>query len=278
MVDFFARPYKQTGKRKTVFLSIVVFGFFIFLFLYLFKPFGLYELKPLQQLFITMGFGLITFTVLCIFKFLIEPVVISELWTFGKNILWDVLIASAIGTANYLYMMAIFHYKFSLIYLLYSVWTAILVGSIPVTIIYFIKYNRLYRNALKEADIPEEKLIWDEEIKITAGYPKNEFSVNPKYIAYLCSNDNYVTIVTIKDGVRSKTTLRGTLKEAETELRRNSRFIRCHKCYIVNLDYAEKITGNFQSMKIHLSIPEIEIPVARSKAGFVTGRIKKLRS
>jgi hypothetical protein len=278
MIEFLKRPYKETGNSKRTFLSIAAFGLFIFLFLYLFKPFGLYELKPSQQLFITMGFGLITFAVLIIFKFLIEPVVIGERWTFGKNILWDILIASGIGAANYLYMMSIFDYPFRLIYLLYSVWTAILVGSIPVTVIYFIKYNQLYRNALKEADIPDENLTWEEEVRITAGYPRNEFTVNPKQIVYLCSNDNYVTIVTNKDNVRKRTTLRGTLKDAEAELCRNRRLMRCHKCYIVNLDYAEKTTGNNQNMKIRLSIPDIDIPVARSKAVLIGSRIRKLRS
>jgi|WetSurMetagenome_2_1015567.scaffolds.fasta_scaffold00762_12 hypothetical protein len=278
MIEFLKRPYKETGNSKRTFLSIAAFGLFIFLFLYLFKPFGLYELKPSQQLFITMGFGLITFAVLIIFKFLIEPVVIGERWTFGKNILWDILIASSIGAANYLYMMSIFDFPFRLIYLLYSVWTAILVGSIPVTVIYFIKYNQLYRNALKEADIPDENLTWEEEVKITAGYPRNELTVNPKQIVYLCSNDNYVTIVTNKDNVRKRTTLRGTLKDAEAELCRNRRLMRCHKCYIVNLDYAEKTTGNNQNMKIRLSVPDIDIPVARSKAVLIGSRIRKLRS
>jgi hypothetical protein len=278
MIDFLKKPYKETGIRKNTILSNAIFGLFIFLFLYLFKPFGLYVLKPSQQLFVTMGFGLITMAVLSIFKFLIEPVVITDRWTLGKSILWDVLIASGIGVANYLYMMAIFNFPFDLVYLLYSLWTAILVGSIPVTIIYFIKYNRLYRQALKEADIPEEKIAWEEEVKITAGYPKNEFVVNPKNIVYLCSNDNYVTIVTIRDDVKNKITLRGTLKDAEAEICRNSRFIRCHKCYIVNLDYAEKVTGNNQNMKINLTIPDISIPVARSKAEIVGRKVKKLRS
>jgi LytTr DNA-binding domain len=273
MGSFLGKPYKDTDRGKGKIISLAVFGLFIFLFLFLFKPFGFSQLDTSRQFFISLGFGLITFFVLIVFKFLIEPAVIGDNWTIGRNILWDILISSSIGAANYFYMCVIFKMDFNFLYLLYSMWTAILVGSIPVTITYFIKYNRMYRNALKEADIPEEKIMWADEITITAGYPKNDFRINPKNIVYLCSNDNYVTITTINDNIQNKTTIRGTLKSAEEELKKNSRFVRCHKCYIVNLDFVEKVTGNNQNMRIRLTPSLTEIPVARSKADEVTRRI-----
>jgi len=270
------KPYREKGTTKNKLISILVFGLFIFLFLYLFKPFGMSQLKPLQQLFVSIGFGLITSFILIIYKFIFDPVVINEKWTLGKNILWDLLIASSIGAANYLYICRIFQLDFTFKYLMFSIWTAILVGSIPVTISYILVYNKMYREALKEAEVPEEKITWEEEVKVTAGNWKNEIKLNPKNIIYLCSNDNYVTIVTIKDKVQNKITIRGTLKAAESELRKNNKFIRCHKCYIVNLDFVEKVIGNTQNMKIRLSSSDTEIPIARSKAELV-GRIAKKR-
>jgi DNA-binding LytR/AlgR family response regulator len=132
----------------------------------------------------------------------------------------------------------------------------------------------MYRNALLEADIPSEKVTWEDEVIITAGYSRNKFIINPRNIVYLCSNDNYVTIVIIKDKVQNKITLRGTLKAAENELRKNSMFIRCHKCYIVNRCYVDKVTGNNQNMKILLNPSKSGIPVARSKAEFVRKVLK----
>lgn len=265
----FLQPYKENSTKTRKLYTILVFSLFIFLFLFLFKPFGISALEPLPQLFITMGFGLITAFILIIYKFLIEPVVINEKWTLGKNIIWDILIASSIGAANYYYICIIFHMDFTIIYFLYSIWTAILVGSIPVTISYFVVYNRMYKSALKEADIPETSLSWDEEITISAGNKKNDFIFNSKSIVYLCSNDNYVTIVTLKNNIQSKTTIRGTLKSAEFELRKNTRFIRCHKCYIVNLDYVERVTGHNQKMRLKLIQTGTEIPVSRAKADLI---------
>jgi hypothetical protein len=272
MSNPFRQPYRETGTKKSKLYTILLFGLFIFLFLYLFKPFGVASLKPMSQLIMTMGFGVITAFVLLVFKFLIEPVVIRENWTLGKNIIWDIIIASSIGAANYFFIFTIFKLDFAAKYLLYSVWIAILVGIIPVTISHIMVYNKMYRNALKEADIPEEKLLWVEEVRITAGNEKNDLRINPKSIIYLCSNDNYVTIVMLKDNVINKVTMRGTLKSAEYELRKNTGFIRCHKCYIVNLDFIDRIAGHSQNMKIKLLHTDEVIPVSRSKASLLAGK------
>lgn len=273
MSNPFRQPYRETGTKKSKLYTILLFGLFIFFFLYLFKPFGLSNIRPvMSQLLITMGFGVITAFVLLVFKFLIEPLVIGKKWTLGKDLIWDVIIASSIGAANYTYISIIFHIGFIPKYLLYSVWTAILVGSIPVTITHIMVYNKMYRDALKEADIPEEKLLWVEEVRITAGNEKNDLRINPKSIIYLCSNDNYVTIVMLKDNVINKVTMRGTLKSAEYELRKNTGFIRCHKCYIVNLDFIDRIAGHSQNMKIKLLHTDEVIPVSRSKASLLAGK------
>jgi hypothetical protein len=274
MANSFKKPFKESGSAKSKLISILLFGLFIFLFLYLFKPFGLSQIEPLNQLFVTLGFGLITSFVLLVFRFMIEPIVIHERWTLGKNILWAVVVASSIGAANYFYITIIFSLAFTFKYLLFSVWTAILVGSIPVTINYFIIYNRMYKSALKEASISDEIISWEDEVVIRAGNSKNEFKINPKNIIYLCSNDNYVTIVSTKGDIQSKTTIRGTLKSAESELRKNSRFLRCHKCYIVNLNFVDTVTGNNQNMKIRLLTSGTEIPVSRSKADLVIKRTR----
>jgi hypothetical protein len=275
MLEIFKRPYKETFFVRDKLITVLVFGLFIFLFLYLFKPFGLTQLKPAEQFFITLGFGLVTAFVLFVFKFLLEPVVTRKNWTFGKSLIWVTVIASSIGIANYFYMTILFHQIVVFKYFLYSIWTAILVGCIPVTISYIVSFNRMYKNALKEASISAEEILWENEVIIRAGNPKNEVRINPKNIVYLCSNDNYVTIVTLKDDLLNKTTIRGTIKAAELELHNNARFLRCHKCYLVNLDFVERITGNMQNMKIRLSGSETEIPVSRSKAGEVSKKVKR---
>ena len=275
MANLFNRPFNVVEPSKGRFVSILLFGLFIFLFLFIFKPFGFNQLKSDQQLFISFGFGLVTAFMLIIFKYLLEPVITKRNWTLGKNILWDIIVASSIGVANYFYMTLIFHQGLVIKYLFFAIYTAILVGVIPVTISYIVLLNRLYKTALKEAAIVPEDILWESEVVIRAGNSKNEVRINPKNIIYVCSNDNYVTIVTMKGDAQNKTTIRGTLKSAESELRKNSRFLRCHKCYIVNLDFVDRVTGHNQNMRIRLLPSGTEIPVSRFKADLVVKRTKK---
>jgi hypothetical protein len=274
MTNIFNRPFKVVEPTKGKFVSILLFGLFIFLFLFIFKPFGFSQLKSDQQLYIAFGFGLVTTFMLVIFKYLLEPVVTKGKWTIWKNILWDLIIASSIGVANYVYMTLIFHQTFMIKFMFFGIYTAILIGIIPVTISYIVLLNRLYKTALEEAAIRPGEILWDSEVTLRAGNLKNEVKVNPRDIVYICSNDNYVTIVTIKGDSLSKTTIRGTLKAVESELKNQSHFLRCHKCYIINLDYADHVTGHNQNMKIRLLNSGTEIPVSRSKAPHVNKRLK----
>jgi hypothetical protein len=266
MENPFKKPYTVTETTKEKIVFILVFGLFIFLFLFLFKPFGMAQIKPEIEFFVSLGFGVVTIFMLFIFKFLIEPIVIKQRWTLGRSILWGFVIASSIGVANYFYASIIFPNTFQFKYILLAIWTAILVGIIPASVGYIVSFNRMYRTALKEAAISPDEVLWESEIIIRAGNPKNEYKVNPKSIVYLCSNDNYITIVTIKGDNLTRTHLRGTLKAVESELKKNSSFFRCHKCFIVNAEYVDRITGNVQNMKIKLKQQGLEIPVSRSKA------------
>ena len=266
----------ESPKEKLVF--ILLFGLFIFLFLFLFKPFGMDRLESMSQLLLCLGFGLITIFVLIIFKYLIEPAVIKSRLSFIKSILWNILIASTIGVTNYFFVSVLFYHVFVFKHFLIAIWTAILVGIIPVTITYFVTWNRLYREALKSAAIAPDEILWESEVTIKAGNPKNDFKVNPRSIVYLCSNDNYVTVVSAKGESVSKAHLRGTLKAAESELGKNRSFIRCHKCYIVNSEYVDHLTGNIQNLRIRLKIPGLEIPVSRSKAPEIVRKFRMERS
>jgi hypothetical protein len=276
MINPFRIPYRRFEASRERLITILVFGLFIFLFLFIFKPFGLSSLKGNLLFFVSLGFGLVTTFMLFIFKYLFEPIVIRNNWTLGKNFLWDFCIASSIGVANYFYIITVFHQAFVFKYLLYAIWAAIMVGIIPVTISYIVTFNRMYRNALREAAILPEKIFREGEINLRAGNPRNELMVIPGNIIYLCSNDNYVTVVTLKGDSQSKTTIRGTLKAAESELIKSGRFFRCHKCYIINLDFAGTIKGHNQNMTIWLRPAGPEIPVSRSRAEILQKIIKKV--
>jgi hypothetical protein len=283
MFAYLKQPYQDNstiaGKLRLVFLI----GIFIFLFLFLFKPFGFGQISPINQLLISLGYGLITSFVVFVFAFLLDPVVTRKKnWTVGKNILWDMVMVSSIGIANFIFFMVIFLGDFKLQnlglyfkYLLFSVWSALLIGAIPATITYLLYFNKRNREILerlaRSAEVPE---LWEERVDIKAGNSRNSYTFNPKSIVYISSNDNYVCVAALKGDSLHKTHIRGTLKAIENELAGNNQFIRCHKCFIVNAKYIDRVVGNAQGMRLILSVQGVEIPVSRSSAPDMAKRFR----
>ena len=285
--DYFNQSYKEPSSKKWKWSVVLSIGLFIFLFLFIFKPSNyISDQEPGEQFLISFGFGLVTSAILFIFKFILEPKVITDKWTLGKSIIWGLIISACIGAASFFYIVIIFENNFKIQYIdiylkyfIYSVFTAILIGSIPITIRHLVTYNRKYKKALKDAGLYEESLYaWEDEIIITAGNRKNNFTFEPKKITHMVSDDNYISIFSLKGDTLNKILIRGTLKALEKELKSHKQFVRCHKSYIINLKYLIKITGNSQNMKLTLAPSDIKIPVSRSKARYFTEKRKQSNS
>lgn len=275
MANFFTQPFNPVEKTKAKFISIFVFGGFIFLFLFIFRPFGLDNVESVFMiLLLSAGFGIVTILMLLIFKYLLDPLIIRGRWTLAKNLIYNFMVAASIGVANYLYIILIFGHKFAFLNLLFSIWAAVLVAVIPVTIGYFVTFNTLYRKALKDADIRPSELYQGDELTLTGGYPRNSVKLKSSEIVYICSNDNYITIVSGRGASLEKLTVRGTLKVAEKELSGYGSFIRCHKCYIVNTSFAEGLTGNSRNLSVRMTAGAGLIPVSRSHATAVRRKIR----
>lgn len=283
MFAYLKQPYQDQSTIAGKFRIVFLVGVFIFLFLFLFKPFGFGHLSLVKLLLISLGYGLITSFVVFVFAFLLDPVVTKRKnWTIGKNILWDIVMVSSIGIANFIFFVVVFLGDLKLQnlglyvkYLLFSVWSALLIGAIPATITYLLYFNKRNREILERlsqsAEVPE---LWEERVDIKAGNQRNSYSFNPRNIVYISSNDNYVCVVALKGDSLQKTHIRGTLKAIEKELEGNNQFIRCHKCYIVNAKFIDRVVGNAQSMRLILSVQGIGIPVSRSSASNVAKRFR----
>jgi hypothetical protein len=271
-------PSSKKWKRSFAWFT----GLFVFIFLFVFKPSPyIYNQKPLFQLLISLGFGIIVSLILFIFKFVIEPRIITPKWTLGRSISWGIFISACIGIASYFYIVLLFENDFQVqylhIYIKYfflSVFSAILIGSIPISINHLINYNRKYKNALKKAGVLEdEQAFWEDLVKIQAGLETNNFTFDPRKIIYISSDDNYVSVFYFEGESVKKVLIRGTLKAVEKDLKRNYQFIRCHRSYIVNMLYFKRIIGHSQNQKLVFRRLNIQIPVSRSKSAHISKRI-----
>ncbi|MFI1773334.1 LytTR family transcriptional regulator DNA-binding domain-containing protein [Thalassobellus citreus] len=94
---------------------------------------------------------------------------------------------------------------------------------------------------------------------------KENLLLDPQDIAFIQGDGNYCSVNWYNNNILSKTVLRITLKQLETQLRPFSYLIRCHKSYIVNMDKSVKTVGNSKSSFIESPLFSIRIPISRNK-------------
>lgn len=270
ILEILKKPYPLEGNKKSNIIGSIIFGSFIFIFLFIFQPFGMNILELPDLLKFTGGFGIIT-SVYLIFHFLvIESFFKEKKWTLGKEILNTLLIVSLIGLCNYIFYLNFFPTEFKIKGLLNFQMKTLIVGIIPIVLFTFFKQNALLKKYLKEAnEINKNKTNRDSHcelenvVTITAQNPKNNFSCTCNNILFLLAQDNYVIVNYVKEDKLTKEIIRTTLKQAQDDLGDYQDFYRCHKSYIVNLDKVRNVSGNAQGLKLELNYTNEIIPVSR---------------
>jgi DNA-binding LytR/AlgR family response regulator len=102
-------------------------------------------------------------------------------------------------------------------------------------------------------------------ITLTGDNQNESLRLSVDALRYIAAADNYVQVHHIVDGQPRKTMLRSTLKKMEEALTGHPRLYRCHRTYLVNLDFVSHISGNAQGYRLHLRDEnDISIPVSRN--------------
>jgi hypothetical protein len=284
---FLLQPYPlEEANSKRVFTAIL-FGLFIFLFLYLFRPFGLHELPFNEAPFIIIGYGVITTAVILFNHFLLPnffPSLRNETkWNVLKEILMTLWTISAIGIVNMLYTNFFFEHSFSIIRFAFFQGVTFLVAFFPVTFTVMMKQMLLLKRNLAEAEKISSNLNYkkrlqgvpDDTVEIVSENKKENVVLKVCDIMYITSADNYVEVYFLDDGVIKSKLVRTSLKSARENLKLYTAFYRCHRAWIVNLDQVKRVTGNSQGYRLVLNYGDIEIPVSRNLNEEITNRLSK---
>ncbi len=95
-------------------------------------------------------------------------------------------------------------------------------------------------------------------------------------VAFIKSADNYVEIVYMEDNTFKRKLIRNTLKNIELQVRQYSNFIRCHRTYLVNTYYIEKLNRKLNNYLLSIKGHDEKIPVSRQYLLKVKETISKL--
>lgn len=276
-----ANPYPLNESSKDRTIKCIVFGLFVFVFLFVFRPFNISGLHD-QLLVVAIGYGLVCSSIMIIlnvFLFNAFPNYFNERnWTIKRELIWSLVNLMCIAIANFIYSyfidITILNLNSFLLFLTYT----LAVGLFPIgaaVLINYTRWNHKYEsetealNPIIEADIisftPQEM----ERVRFFAENNSLELEVLSAHFLYAKADDNYVELYYLQDDIKNRKVLRNSLKNIHAFLPRQQNFYRCHKSYVINLDHVNHISGNAQGYKFHLKSTEELIPVSRANNEFV---------
>ena len=268
--------YLETLPRKR-WLNSLLFATFVFLFLFVFRPFGLSTLEQ-GILTISLGYALTTFVIMVLLNVALLsqfPKFFSEeRWNVQREIYWNMTNVLLIGFGNALYSSFIGIAPFSpyaiLIFELYTISIAV----IPVTVTVLVKESRLnhqfgHQSAELNAGIEEhakelKPTTQAESLKLVSENEKETLELAVSDLIYVQSSDNYVEVHYMVKEVSSKKLIRSSLKAVTEQLENYPDLFRCHKSYLVNMKRVKHVSGNAQGYKLKLEGGDKLIPVARA--------------
>ncbi|QXP71779.1 LytTR family transcriptional regulator [Polaribacter sp. R2A056_3_33] len=268
-------PYYFNPSIKIKLKISFSLGLFIFIFLYIFRPFylNLFEVILLEY---TLAIGITAFISAFIILY-VPPLIFKDYfnedkWTIGRNLFLIVVSITIIGTIVWyfsdLYTRPYHLRRFSLLEFLFYTF---LISLIPLTFFLFINEKnireRREKKVLEIKEIKKEKEISKKlasEISITSDNGKETITFKIKNLVYITSQGNYASFFLLHNNNLKEKILRVTLTKITKELEEYSNIIRCHKSYIVNVNYITDISGNARGYLLGSKLIPIVIPVSRS--------------
>ena len=281
------QPYPLVDNNLEKLLWAFSFGGFVFLFIYIFKPFGFDSLGNLPLLVHALIFGGITFTIMISNLFWLPrqfpQFFAEERWTVGREISITLIHIFMIGIGNFIFARLAFELPISLKNFAYLQLITLAFAVIPITIWTLIKQNQLLKKNVKKAHSLNNSLGRNPEIsgtptqlvKIHSENKSDHGTFDLNQIRFISSYENYVKIALFNGGKLENEVLRSSLKKVEEDLQNFKMFYRCHRAYIVNLDHVKSVHGNARGLKLALENCDKMIPVSRALNQEITAKLQR---
>lgn len=253
-------------NRRSLGLALL-FGLFIFGFLYFFEPFDINTLD--YSLGIFAGFGLISSFAFLLYQNVFPAVFpawfAESRWQVKHQVLFYALILLSIATLNGLYINYIQSLNFSWGNYVYIIVRTGVLGIIPIFLLVLFDYNQKLKKNLEYAKAigpglspthkPSPEQVWN----IQTDLKEESFPIEEGQFLFARAEGNYVGVFRQDTPpVLYRLTLNSLEKQLDTPV-----FFRCHRSYLVNLKKIRQVEGNAQGLKILLEASEEIVPVSR---------------
>ncbi len=270
MLKFLNKPYDLLEINKFKILYSFGGALFFFLFLYIFEPFGLYNLSGLYKLKIISSFVLAGLTISSVHVFWLQDKIIKT-YNLRNTLLWTtwIVLLTSISTSviNDIAFNNGHFYFLNFIFFLGVIFGIIIVPMLILILWHYIhtlkKQIKISGQLNKKIQEKGEALDDSETILFEASNKRENISLPLYNFLYIKSADNYIDVYYKGETSIKHNLLRNTLNEIEKKFVSNKNIQRCHSSYIVNIGLVDSVLGNASGYKLKLKKTEELIPVSR---------------
>ena len=259
--------YRQRNLHVYAFIQFAL----IFVFLYLFTPFGVNNselrfsypiicaLHAVVPALIFYGY----FSVLNYFRKRAD----QPNWNLKKEFIHLAGLFLLIGIAGFLLRGLIYANpnNLSFYYLWMEIRNVFLVGGLIYT---YLTFARFYFKPVTNTEIQFTAAVSPHIISpgvfIKAHVKIDDFYFNPNNFLFAKAEGNYLIITIIKDGCLKTELKRISLKQFEQQLTDYPNLIRCHRTYLLNIQQVIKYSGNSQGYLTFFNETADKVPVSRA--------------
>jgi hypothetical protein len=269
-------PFNDDLKHNSKIIFFISAG--VLAFLMLFQPFDIGLLPTRDMYYLIIGFGVITFLSMSFYLLFLPSLFpknyFSAKWNVKKEIFWNLWITFTILTAYFFYSKFLGVLKFDF----YMVIKLILTAIIPISALILINQNRMFRSRGKTV-ATEDKILKDnileqgDMVHFVSDYQKDSLAIKVSLLLFIRSANNYIEVFWKEGDAVKNQMVRCSMSYAEDLLKENKFIVKCHRSYIVNINYIDRFEGNLQGYKLYFEKIDFPIPVSKNFAGKLEGLI-----
>jgi hypothetical protein len=268
MLNIFNNPYPFDDDLKHNSKIIFFISIGVFAFLWFFQPFEIALMVTKKKFYMIFGFSFITFLSLSL-NLLFIPSLFpkqfsSAVWNIKREIFWNLWILSTILVGNFIYGKTFMVLKYDF----YMVIKLVLTSIFPITILIIVNHNKMLRSHLKKADelnkkLKENKSIQEKIIHFNSDYQKDSLALKVSALLIVRSANNYIEVFWKEGDTIKNQMVRCSMLTAEEQLKEHKFIFKCHRSFIVNINYIERFEGNSQGYKLFFENIPFSIPVSK---------------
>jgi DNA-binding LytR/AlgR family response regulator len=120
--------------------------------------------------------------------------------------------------------------------------------------------NDLNKKLKENKQIPEKTVLFDSD------YQKDSLVLKVSLILFIRSANNYIEVFWKESDTIKSQLVRCSLTKAEEMLKDDKFIFRCHRSYMVNINYIEKVKGNSEGYRLFFDKVGFSVPVSKNFA------------